>query len=103
MHFRIGQGFDLHQFAPDRDFILGGVRIDHNKGLLGHSDADALCHAIIVALRRALAMVDSGNQFPDTVLKYFGCDSTELLAKILYEVVKDGYKIKNIDATIKTQ
>lgn len=103
MRFRIGQGFDLHQFAPDRDFILGGVRIDHNKGLLGHSDADALCHAIIDALLGALALGDIGHHFPDTDPRYFGCDSTELLAQTLYDVVKAGYKINNIDATIKTQ
>ena len=82
MHFRIGHGFDLHQFVMDRDLILGGVKIDHNKGLLGHSDADALCHA---------------NP------QYYGCDSTELLAQTLYEVVRAGYKVNNIDATIKTQ
>lgn len=103
MHFRIGHGFDLHQFVMDRDLILGGVKIDHNKGLLGHSDADALCHAIIDAMLGALAMGDIGQHFPDTDPQYYGCDSTELLAQTLYEVVRAGYKVNNIDATIKTQ
>lgn len=101
--YRIGQGFDLHQFAEEREFILGGVRIEHNKGLLGHSDADALCHAIIDALLGALALGDIGQHFPDNDPKYYGADSTELLAETLYLVVKEGYKINNIDATIKTQ
>ncbi len=103
MKYRIGQGFDLHQFANDRDLILGGVKIEHNKGLLGHSDADALCHAIIDALLGALALGDIGQHFPDNDPKYYGCDSTELLAQTLYLVLKEGYKINNIDATIKTQ
>ena len=103
MHFRIGHGFDLHQFAMDRDLILGGVKIDHTKGLLGHSDADALCHAIIDAMFGALALGDIGQHFPDTDPQYYGCDSTELLAQTLYLVIKSGYKINNIDATIKTQ
>lgn len=103
MKYRIGQGFDLHQFADDRDLILGGVKIEHNKGLLGHSDADALCHAIIDALLGALALGDIGHHFPDNDPKYYGCDSTELLAQTLYLVLKEGYKINNIDATIKTQ
>ena len=103
MKYRIGQGFDLHQFVPDRELILGGIKIDHNKGLLGHSDADALCHAIIDALLGALALGDIGQHFPDNDPQYYGCDSTELLAQTLYLVVKEGYKINNIDATIKTQ
>lgn len=103
MQYRIGQGFDLHQFAEDRDLILGGVKIPHNKGLLGHSDADALCHAIIDALLGALSLGDIGQHFPDNDPKYYGCDSTELLAQTLYLVVKEGYKINNIDTTIKTQ
>lgn len=101
--YRIGQGFDLHQFAEDRDLILGGVKIEHNKGLLGHSDADALCHAIIDALLGALSLGDIGQHFPDTDPKYYGADSTQLLAETLYLVVREGYKINNIDATIKTQ
>lgn len=103
MQYRIGQGFDLHQFADDRDLILGGIKIPHNKGLLGHSDADALCHAIIDALLGALSLGDIGQHFPDNDPKYYGCDSTELLAQTLYLVVKEGYKINNIDTTIKTQ
>src|SRR5574344_1963591 len=103
MKYRIGQGFDLHQFAEERDLILGGVRIEHNKGLLGHSDADALCHAIIDALFGALALGDIGQHFPDNDPKYYGCDSTELLAHAMYLVIKNVYQINNIDATIKTQ
>ena len=103
MQYRIGQGFDLHQFVSDRDLILGGVKIEHNKGLLGHSDADALCHAIIDALLGALALGDIGQHFPDNDPQYYGCDSTELLAQTLYLVLKSGYRINNIDATIKTQ
>lgn len=103
MQYRIGQGFDLHQFAEERDLILGGVKIPHNKGLLGHSDADALCHAIIDALLGALSLGDIGQHFPDNDPQYYGCDSTELLAQTLYLVVKEGYKINNIDTTIKTQ
>lgn len=103
MQYRIGQGFDLHQFADDRDLILGGVKIPHNKGLLGHSDADALCHAVIDALLGALSLGDIGQHFPDNDPQYYGCDSTELLAQTLYLVVKEGYKINNIDTTIKTQ
>lgn len=103
MQYRIGQGFDLHQFADDRDLILGGIKIEHNKGLLGHSDADALCHAIIDALFGALALGDIGQHFPDNDAKYYGCDSTELLAQTLYYVVRAGYKINNIDSTIRTQ
>ncbi len=103
MRYRIGQGFDLHQFAEERDLILGGIKIEHNKGLLGHSDADALCHAIIDALLGAVSLGDIGQHFPDNDPQYYGCDSTELLAQTLYLVVKEGYKINNIDVTIKTQ
>ena len=78
MHFRIGHGFDLHQFAMDRDLILGGVKIDHTKGLLGHSDADALCHAIIDAMFGALALGDIGQHFPDTDEAYRGADSLKI-------------------------
>ena len=103
MQFRIGQGFDLHQFSEDRDLILGGVKIEHSVGLLGHSDADALCHAIIDALFGAMAMGDIGQHFPDSDPQYYGCDSTELLAQAMHLVLKSGYKINNIDTTIKTQ
>ena len=103
MNYRIGQGFDLHQFADNRDLILGGIKIPYEQGLLGHSDADALCHAIIDALLGALALGDIGQHFPDTDAQYYGCDSTELLAQTLYLVMKEGYRIINIDTTIKTQ
>lgn len=103
MKYRIGQGFDIHQLVDERDLILGGVKIEHNKGLLGHSDADVLCHAIIDALLGAMAMGDIGQHFPDTDPRYYGCNSTELLSKVLYMVIRSGYKINNIDATIKAQ
>ncbi len=103
MKYRIGQGFDIHQLIEDRDLILGGVKIEHSKGLLGHSDADALCHAIIDALFGALALGDIGQHFPDNDPQYYGCDSTDLLKKANYIVIKSGYKINNIDATIKAQ
>ena len=79
MKYRIGQGFDIHQLIEERDLILGGVKIEHSKGLLGHSDADALCHAIIDAMLGALALGDIGQHFPDNDPQYYGCDSTDLL------------------------
>ena len=103
MRYRIGQGFDIHQLVEERDLILGGVKIEHSKGLLGHSDADALCHAIIDAMLGALALGDIGQHFPDNDPQYYGCDSTDLLKQTNYLVVKSGYKINNIDATIKAQ
>lgn len=101
--FRIGQGFDVHQLVEDRDLILGGVKIENSKGLLGHSDADVVCHAIIDAMLGALALGDIGMHFPDNDPQYYGCDSTQLLSNVLYLVIKNGYKINNIDCTIKAQ
>ena len=103
MKYRIGQGFDIHQLVEERDLILGGVKIEHSKGLLGHSDADALCHAIIDAMLGALALGDIGQHFSDNDPQYYGCDSTDLLKQTNYLVIKSGYKINNIDATIKAQ
>lgn len=101
--YRIGQGYDIHQLVEDRDLILGGVQIPYSKGLLGHSDADALCHAIIDALLGALALGDIGCHFPDNDPKYYGCRSIDLLKEAAYLVIQNGYKIINIDTTIKVQ
>ena len=98
--YRIGQGFDIHKLVTGRKLILGGVEIPHTKGLLGHSDADALVHAIIDALFGALALGDVGTHFPDNDPKYKDIDSTILL-KEAYKIILDkGYKINNIDNTI---
>ena len=101
--YRIGQGFDLHRLVEGRNLILGGVKIPYEKGLLGHSDADALVHAIIDALFGALALGDIGKHFPDNNPKYKDIDSLYLL-KTAYELVKEkGYIINNIDTTIIAQ
>ena len=101
--YRIGQGFDLHKLVEGRDFILGGIKIDYEKGLLGHSDADCLCHSIIDALFGALALGDIGTHFPDNDPKYKGINSIILL-KQAYSLVKEkGYIINNIDNTILAQ
>ena len=100
---RIGQGYDLHRLVPDRDLILGGVKIPYELGLLGHSDADVLAHAIIDAIFGAVADGDIGRHFPDTDPKYKGADSIMLL-KEAGEILKNkGYKILNIDSTIIAQ
>lgn len=100
---RIGQGYDLHRLVPDRDLIIGGVKIPHILGLLGHSDADVLVHAIIDALFGAIAEGDIGRHFPDTDPKYKGADSIKLLQETGKIIVNKGYKIINIDSTIVIQ
>lgn len=101
--YRIGQGFDIHKLTDGRKLILGGVTIDYEKGLLGHSDADALAHSIIDALFGALALGDIGTHFPDNDPLYKDIDSM-LLLKQAYEKVKDnGYIINNLDNTIFAQ
>jgi 2-C-methyl-D-erythritol 2,4-cyclodiphosphate synthase len=103
MNIRIGHGYDVHRLVEDRDLILGGVNIPHHLGLLGHSDADVLLHAISDSLLGSLALGDIGKHFPDTDEAYKGADSLELLACV-YELVKaKGYEIVNIDATILAQ
>lgn len=98
--FRIGFGYDVHQFSDDRKLILGGIEIPHSKGLLGHSDADALLHAITDALLGALALGDIGTHFPDNEPKYKNADS-RILLKESYELVKKHkYLIGNIDSTV---
>ena len=100
---RIGYGFDIHQLAEGRKLILGGVEIPFEKGLLGHSDADVLLHAITDALLGALALGDIGQHFPDTDPAHKGADSRVLL-RYCYNLVKDkGYKLVNLDATIVAQ
>lgn len=101
--YRIGQGFDLHKLVEGRKLILGGIDIPYEKGLSGHSDADALLHAVIDALFGALALGDIGVHFPDNDEKYKDIDSLILLQKA-YSVVKDkGYVINNLDTTIMAQ
>ena len=101
--YRIGIGYDIHKLVEGRDLILGGVKITHEKGLLGHSDADVLIHAIIDALLGALALDEIGTLFPDTDPKYKDIDSTILL-KHVYELIQSkGYKIVNIDSNIIAQ
>lgn len=98
--FKVGQGFDLHRLVPGRRLILGGIDINFQLGLLGHSDADVLCHAITDALLGAIGESDIGTLFPDTDARYKNIDSTVLLKKVLEIVKSKGYKINNIDSTI---
>lgn len=102
-NFRTGLGFDVHAFAEGRKLIIGGVEIPNEKGLLGHSDADVLLHAISDALLGALALGDIGQHFPDTDPEYKNSDSRILLAKV-YELIKGkGYRIGNVDAVVAMQ
>ena len=97
---RIGNGYDVHRLVENRKLILGGVEIPYEKGLLGHSDADVLLHAVMDALLGAAALGDIGKHFPDTDPKYKGANSLDLLAHI-YEMMNEmGYQIGNVDATI---
>ena len=98
--FRIGQGFDLHRLVENRALILGGINIPYEKGLLGHSDADVLLHAIIDALIGAAALGDIGKLFPDTSAEFKDIDSKILLRKVADEIYQRGYQINNIDSTI---
>jgi len=100
---RIGIGYDVHRLVEGRDLIIGGVKIDHETGLLGHSDADVLTHAIIDAIFGALAIGDLGRHFPDTDPKYKGANSLDLLAYAYEKMTSMGYKIGNIDSTIIAQ
>ncbi len=101
--FRIGHGYDVHKLAENRKLILGGVDIPHDKGLLGHSDADVLVHAIMDSMLGALALGDIGKFFPDTDEKYRGADSMELLKEVTAICRENGYIIGNIDATVIAQ
>lgn len=101
--YRIGIGYDIHKLTTGRDLIIGGVKITHEKGLLGHSDADVLIHAIIDAMLGALALSDIGTLFPDTSELYKDADSTVLLRDV-YKLIKDKkYVIENIDSNIIAQ
>jgi 2-C-methyl-D-erythritol 2,4-cyclodiphosphate synthase len=100
---RVGQGCDVHALVPGRKMILGGVDIAHSSGLLGHSDADALLHAIIDALLGAAALGDIGRHFPDTDPRYRGADSRQLLRATLALLAQAGWRVGNVDATIIAQ
>lgn len=100
---RIGQGYDVHRLSEGRKLILGGVEIEYEKGLLGHSDADVLVHAIMDALLGAAALGDIGKLFPDNDPAYSGADSIKLLQRVCEVVRSDGYEIENIDSTVIAQ
>lgn len=100
---RIGHGYDVHKFAENRPLILGGVNIPYEYGLLGHSDADVLLHAIMDALLGAAALGDIGKLFPDNDEAFLNADSMELLKKVVSVLDKNGYKIVNIDSTVIAQ
>lgn len=100
---RIGHGYDVHRFAENRKLILGGTEIPYELGLLGHSDADVLVHAVMDALLGAAALGDIGKHFPDTDEKYKGADSIALLREVCGLLAENGYKISNIDSTVIAQ
>ena len=101
--FRIGHGYDVHRLTENRKLILGGVDIPHDKGLLGHSDADVLVHAVMDSILGALAFGDIGHLFPDDDDKYKNADSIKLLEKVCQVMENNGYKIGNIDSTVIAQ
>lgn len=103
MKFRVGHGYDVHKLAEDRKLIIGGVEIPHSKGLLGHSDADVLAHAICDALLGAAALGDIGKHFPDNDDRYKDIDSLVLLEKVCELIRNKGYEISNVDSTILAQ
>ncbi|MBR6780886.1 MAG: 2-C-methyl-D-erythritol 2,4-cyclodiphosphate synthase [Clostridia bacterium] len=100
---RIGHGYDVHRFAENRELILGGVKIDYEYGLLGHSDADVLTHAVCDALLGAAALGDIGKHFPDSDPAYKGADSILLLQNVVGKLSEKGYTVQNIDATVIAQ
>ena len=100
---RIGLGFDTHAFAPGRDLILGGVTIPYDQGLMGHSDADVLAHAVSDALLGAANLGDIGQHFPDTDPAYRGADSLALLARCMKMVRQQGWELENVDAVVIAQ
>jgi len=103
MNFRIGHGYDVHRLVEGRDLILGGVNIPWKLGLLGHSDADVLAHAIMDAILGAAAMGDIGMMFPDNDPAFKGADSLQLLREVMRRVRKEGWEVVNIDATVLAQ
>lgn len=100
---RIGQGYDVHRLVPGRKLIMGGVEIPYELGLLGHSDADVLTHAIMDALLGAAGMGDIGQHFPDSDPAYAGADSLRLLAAVMDKLTEAGWKVGNVDSTIIAQ
>jgi 2-C-methyl-D-erythritol 2,4-cyclodiphosphate synthase len=100
---RVGFGYDVHQFAEGRKLWLGGIEIPHEKGLLGHSDADVLLHSITDALLGAVAKGDIGSHFPDTDPAWKDADSAELLKSVWHEIRSEGWELGNIDATVVTE
>ncbi|MBP3250481.1 MAG: 2-C-methyl-D-erythritol 2,4-cyclodiphosphate synthase [Ruminococcus sp.] len=101
--FRIGHGYDVHKLVEGRKLILGGVEIPHTVGLLGHSDADVLAHAVMDAMLGALALGDIGHLFPDTADEFEGADSMVLMAEVVKVCREKGYTVGNIDATVIAQ
>ena len=100
LKMRIGTGYDVHKLVEGRKLIMGGVEIPHDKGLLGHSDADVLAHAVMDALLGAAALGDIGSHFPDDDPKWKGADSAKLLEAVVAEVSAAGYGVANVDATV---
>ena len=103
MIMRIGMGYDVHRLVPGRDLILGGVTMDYEMGLLGHSDADVLLHAIMDALLGAAALGDIGKHFPDTDSAYKGVSSIQLMEHVRELIHRGGFSVENVDATIIAQ
>lgn len=103
VNFRIGHGYDVHKLVKERALVLGGVEIEHELGLLGHSDADVLVHAIMDALIGAMGLGDIGKHFPDTDEKYRGISSISLLSNIYGMMQDNGYSVVNVDATVIAQ
>ncbi len=100
---RIGHGYDVHRLVEGRTLILGGVRVPFDRGLLGHSDADVLTHAVMDALLGAAGLGDIGKLFPDTDAAYLGASSLKLLASVMERLTENGFRIGNVDATILAQ
>jgi 2-C-methyl-D-erythritol 2,4-cyclodiphosphate synthase len=103
MDIRVGYGYDIHQMVEGRALWLGGIQFEHEKGALGHSDADVLLHAICDAILGAAGKRDIGYQFPDTDAQYKGIDSKKLLASTMLKVQEDGWRVNNLDATINLE
>jgi 2-C-methyl-D-erythritol 2,4-cyclodiphosphate synthase len=103
LNYRIGQGYDVHALVPGRKLIIGGIEVEHTHGLLGHSDADVLIHAIIDAILGAAGLGDIGSHFPDTDSQYKGADSGKLLQSAMASVRAAGYELGNVDATVIAQ
>ncbi len=103
MDIRVGYGYDIHQMVEGRELWLGGIQFEHEKGALGHSDADVLLHAICDAILGAAGKRDIGYQFPDTDAQYKGIDSKKLLASTMLKIEEDGWRVNNLDATINLE